>query len=221
MDNKHIFPHDTSFEEEAIPNDPSPNILEISRPVEYMRFYKNGERGVCRTSDIPKPIKQHLSAVAEDDKLVSGVESTIVDLTQDKIKNKECIAITMSSMEEVKMDDRYEGFNDYDHAYDIQNFLDDQIFQESVTKSSYGRRPKSSTSRLGVVPVATSINRINNVISSHRSGTDTITGFMLRSSIGSRHAIEPSVPMTAVRGAGYSSAGRGMQNDVEIIFWNT
>ncbi|KAM3720930.1 Intraflagellar transport protein [Dirofilaria immitis] len=168
------------------------------------------ERGVCRTSDIPKPIKQHLSAVAEDDKLVSGVESTIVDLTQDKIKNKECIAITMSSMEEVKMDDRYEGFNDYDHAYDIQNFLDDQIFQESVTKSSYGRRPKSSTSRLGVVPVATSINRINNVISSHRSGTDTITGFMLRSSIGSRHAIEPSVPMTAVRGAGYSSAGRGI-----------
>lgn len=38
-------------------------------------------------------------------------------------------------------------------------------------------------------------------------------GIMLRSSIGSRRGIEPSVPMTAVRGAGYSSAaGRGAEN---------
>ncbi|VDO82603.1 unnamed protein product [Onchocerca flexuosa] len=64
---------------------------------------------------------------------------------------------------------------------------------------------KSSMSRQGFVHV----NRINNPVSSHRSGTDTMNGIMLRSSIGSRRGIEPSVPMTAVRGAGYSSAGRG------------
>ncbi|VDO49636.1 unnamed protein product [Brugia timori] len=110
------------------------------------------------------------------------------------------------------MDDRYEGFNDYDHAYDVQNVLGDQVFQEAIAKSSYGRRPKSSMSRLGIIPVATSSSRINSIISSHRSGTgaDTMNGVMLRSSIGSRRGIDASVPMTAVRGAGYSSAGRGI-----------
>ncbi|VDM08134.1 unnamed protein product [Wuchereria bancrofti] len=111
------------------------------------------------------------------------------------------------------MDDRYEGFNDYDHAYDVQNVLDDQVFQEAIAKSSYGRRPKSSMSRLGIIPVATPSNRVNSIISSHRLGTgaaDTMNGVMLRSSIGSRRGIEANVPMTAVRGAGYSSAGRGI-----------
>ncbi|EFO13552.1 hypothetical protein LOAG_14975 [Loa loa] len=110
------------------------------------------------------------------------------------------------------MDDRYEGFNDYDHAYDIQNVLDDQVFQDAVAKSSYGRRPRSSMSRLGIIPVTTPIIRVKSLVTNHRSGTDTMSGggVMLRSSIGSRHGIEPSVPMTAVRGAGYSSAGRGI-----------
>lgn len=64
-------------------------------------------------------------------------------------------------------------------------------------------------SRLGIIPATTPISRVNNIISSHRFGPDTMGGIMLRSSIGSRRRIEPSVPMTAVRGAGYSSAGRG------------
>ncbi|QKX02578.1 L-threonylcarbamoyladenylate synthase [Wolbachia endosymbiont of Dirofilaria (Dirofilaria) immitis] len=59
---------------------------ELKSPIIATSVNISGERGVCRASDIPKPIKQHLSVVAEDDKLVSGVESTIVDLTQDKIK---------------------------------------------------------------------------------------------------------------------------------------
>ncbi|VBB35177.1 unnamed protein product [Acanthocheilonema viteae] len=101
------------------------------------------------------------------------------------------------------MDDRYEGFNDYNHAYDVQNVLNDEVFQEAVAKSNYGRRTKNLTS------VTTPINRANSVISSHRSGTDTMGGIMLQSSIGSRRGIEPSVPMTAIRSAGYSSAGRG------------
>ncbi|WP_265027133.1 L-threonylcarbamoyladenylate synthase [Wolbachia endosymbiont (group A) of Bombylius major] len=46
----------------------------------------SGEKSVCKADDIPQSIKQHLSAVIEDDEVVSGIESTIIDLTEDKIK---------------------------------------------------------------------------------------------------------------------------------------
>ncbi|WP_341821026.1 L-threonylcarbamoyladenylate synthase [Wolbachia endosymbiont (group A) of Myopa testacea] len=46
----------------------------------------SGEKSVCKADDIPQSIKQNLSAVIEDDELVSGIESTIIDLTEDKIK---------------------------------------------------------------------------------------------------------------------------------------
>ncbi|MGL9758494.1 MAG: L-threonylcarbamoyladenylate synthase [Wolbachia sp.] len=46
----------------------------------------SGKKSVCKAGDIPQSIKQHLSAVIEDDELVSGIESTIIDLTEDKIK---------------------------------------------------------------------------------------------------------------------------------------
>ncbi len=46
----------------------------------------SGEKSVCKANDIPQSIKQHLSVVIEDDELVSGTESTIIDLTEDKIK---------------------------------------------------------------------------------------------------------------------------------------
>ncbi|MFP3020268.1 MAG: L-threonylcarbamoyladenylate synthase [Wolbachia sp.] len=46
----------------------------------------SGKKSVCKADDIPQSIKQHLSAVIEDDELVSGIESTIIDLTENKIK---------------------------------------------------------------------------------------------------------------------------------------
>lgn len=46
----------------------------------------SGKKSVCKADDIPQSIKQHLSVVIEDDELVSGIESTIIDLTEDKIK---------------------------------------------------------------------------------------------------------------------------------------
>ncbi|MBA8758152.1 threonylcarbamoyl-AMP synthase [Wolbachia pipientis] len=46
----------------------------------------SGEKSVCKANDIPQSIKQHLSVVIEDDELVSGIESTVIDLTEDKIK---------------------------------------------------------------------------------------------------------------------------------------
>lgn len=46
----------------------------------------SGKKSVCKANDIPQSIKQHLSVVIEDDELVSGIESTIIDLTEDRIK---------------------------------------------------------------------------------------------------------------------------------------
>ncbi|QKX01494.1 threonylcarbamoyl-AMP synthase [Wolbachia endosymbiont of Cruorifilaria tuberocauda] len=58
----------------------------LKTPVVATSVNISGEQSIYKAEDIPKPIKQHLSAIVEDDKLVSGVESTIIDLTQDEIK---------------------------------------------------------------------------------------------------------------------------------------
>ncbi|MDR2831647.1 MAG: threonylcarbamoyl-AMP synthase [Rickettsiales bacterium] len=59
---------------------------ELKAPIVATSINISGEKSVCKASDIPQSIKQHLSAVIEDDELVSGIESTIIDLTEDKIK---------------------------------------------------------------------------------------------------------------------------------------
>ncbi|NSM56947.1 threonylcarbamoyl-AMP synthase [Wolbachia endosymbiont of Atemnus politus] len=58
----------------------------LRTPIVATSINVSGEKSVCKADDIPKSIKRHLSVVAEDDELVSGIESTIIDLTQDKIK---------------------------------------------------------------------------------------------------------------------------------------
>ncbi|WP_223158786.1 L-threonylcarbamoyladenylate synthase [Wolbachia endosymbiont of Pentalonia nigronervosa] len=71
-----------------IPNHPiAVSILnKLEMPIIATSMNISGERSVCRANDIPQSIKQHLSCIIEDDKLVSGIESTIVDLTTDEIK---------------------------------------------------------------------------------------------------------------------------------------
>ena len=71
-----------------IPNHPiAISILnELKAPIVATSINISGEKSVYKASDIPQSIKQHLSAVVEDDKLVSGIGSTVVDLTGDKIK---------------------------------------------------------------------------------------------------------------------------------------
>ncbi|BDG75618.1 MULTISPECIES: L-threonylcarbamoyladenylate synthase [Wolbachia] len=59
---------------------------ELKTPVVATSINISGEKSICKARDIPQSIKQHLSAVIEDDELVSGIESTIIDLTGDKIK---------------------------------------------------------------------------------------------------------------------------------------
>jgi L-threonylcarbamoyladenylate synthase len=59
---------------------------ELDAPVVATSINISGEKSVYKASDIPQSIKRCLSAVIEDDKLVLGAESTIVDLTESKIK---------------------------------------------------------------------------------------------------------------------------------------
>ncbi|QKX03074.1 threonylcarbamoyl-AMP synthase [Wolbachia endosymbiont of Litomosoides sigmodontis] len=58
----------------------------LKTPIVATSINISGEKSVCKASDIPQPIKQHLSAVIEDDELVSSTESSIIDLTVDKVK---------------------------------------------------------------------------------------------------------------------------------------
>ncbi|MGL9757532.1 MAG: L-threonylcarbamoyladenylate synthase [Wolbachia sp.] len=59
---------------------------ELKTPIVATSINISGEKSICKASDIPQSIKQHLSAIIEDDELVSGIESTIIDSTGDKIK---------------------------------------------------------------------------------------------------------------------------------------
>ncbi|WP_264328706.1 L-threonylcarbamoyladenylate synthase [Wolbachia endosymbiont (group A) of Andrena hattorfiana] len=61
-------------------------LKKLKVPIVATSINISGEKSVCKADDIPQSIKQHLSAVIEDDELVSGIESTIIDLTEDKIK---------------------------------------------------------------------------------------------------------------------------------------
>ncbi|KHN84582.1 Intraflagellar transport protein 88 -like protein [Toxocara canis] len=113
------------------------------------------------------------------------------------------------------MDNRYEGFNDYDHAYDTQNVLGDKVFQQAVARSSHGRRPKSSIMRAPTTAtrLTTASARVNTAVSGLRRLT-TATNTMMRSSLASRYGADAARPMTAVRAAGYTSAGtRGSSFD--------
>uniref|UniRef100_A0A915BR99 Tetratricopeptide repeat-like domain-containing protein n=1 Tax=Parascaris univalens TaxID=6257 RepID=A0A915BR99_PARUN len=93
--------------------------------------------------------------------------------------------------------------------------LGDKVFQQAVARSSYGRRPKSSMrlTSSSMMRLATSSNRINTSTSGLR-GLTTTMNTMTRSSLASRSGTDAARPMTAVRAAGYTSAGgRGSSFD--------
>ncbi|CAD5205686.1 unnamed protein product [Bursaphelenchus okinawaensis] len=97
-------------------------------------------------------------------------------------------------------EDPYSGFNDYDHAYDTEALIQDKDFVRAAARSSHSRRPPTMSrqaigSRLGT--------------GSLNGGNRLPTASALRSSLASRKTgNEVSRPMTAVRGAGFTSAGR-------------
>nr|CAD2124110.1 unnamed protein product [Meloidogyne enterolobii] len=133
-----------------------------------------------------------------------------------------------SANNQQKQDDPYGGFNDYDHAYDLENLYSDGNFVQAAVRSSYGRRPATS-SRLGTsMPVGTAMGlRLPTAASYSQMGVKRLatgginahhplplsrarTGIAGGTAAGLRTGMpsELARPMTAIRGAGYSSAGR-------------
>ncbi|CCD74417.1 Intraflagellar transport protein 88 homolog [Caenorhabditis elegans] len=98
-------------------------------------------------------------------------------------------------------DDFYGGFDSYDKAYDIQNITQNPQFQQAVARSSHGRRPTAS--QMG----------FRDASSSYGKPPGTMMGNQSR--MGGRTAMannnEPARPMTAVRGAGYTSFANKVQ----------
>ncbi|CAK5044811.1 unnamed protein product [Meloidogyne enterolobii] len=124
-----------------------------------------------------------------------------------------------SANNQQKQDDPYGGFNDYDHAYDLENLYSDGNFvQAAATSSRLGtsmpvgtamglRLPTAASySQMGVKRLATGgINAHHPLpLSRARTGIAGGTAAGLRTGMPS----ELARPMTAIRGAGYSSAGR-------------
>ncbi|XP_033125013.1 intraflagellar transport protein 88 homolog [Anneissia japonica] len=92
-------------------------------------------------------------------------------------------------------DDMYAGFNDYNPMYDTNELETDEGFQQAV-RTSHGRRPPMTGAR-----------------NQNRLKTGMLTSSMGRLVTGMATENATARPMTAVRGAGYSSAGRGQVFD--------
>ncbi|XP_071956523.1 intraflagellar transport protein 88 homolog isoform X2 [Antedon mediterranea] len=88
-------------------------------------------------------------------------------------------------------DDLYGGFNDYDPMYDTNELQTDEGFQQAV-KTSHGRRPPMTGAR--------NQNRLKTGMMTSSMGRP-VTGMAADNTATAR-------PMTAVRGAGYSSRGQ-------------
>lgn len=81
---------------------------------------------------------------------------------------------------------------------------DDKEFLQAVARSSHGRRP--ATASRGPLPSTGAVPATRGGGGVERVRTTNMMA--LRSSVGSRRGGEVARPMTAVRAAGYTSAGR-------------
>ncbi|XP_076226505.1 intraflagellar transport protein 88-like protein nompB isoform X2 [Nomia melanderi] len=88
-------------------------------------------------------------------------------------------------------DDIYDGYNDYPSVYSIKDLEQDEFFHEALS-TSYGRRS------LFTPKVPGTAMRLGTSTGFHRSGT----------SVSGRPTTSGIRPMTAVRGAGYTSSSR-------------
>lgn len=101
----------------------------------------------------------------------------------------------MSMMEQSNLagedeDEMYSGFNDYNATLDTDDLQHDESFQKAVMRTSHGRRPPPT----GKIPGTAAKGRGAMPSSMGRLTTGQAGGEMAR-------------PMTAVRAAGYTSAG--------------
>uniref|UniRef100_A0A0N4ZCX5 TPR_REGION domain-containing protein n=1 Tax=Parastrongyloides trichosuri TaxID=131310 RepID=A0A0N4ZCX5_PARTI len=106
-------------------------------------------------------------------------------------------------------DDDYEGFNEYEHAYDVENMFGDRNFQQALAKSSHGRRP---TTGFGGPKLNSRLSTTKNL---NRLETTLQTASRMRSSLMSRGGEPSNRPMTAIKAAGYTSMGK--KNNFESV----
>ncbi|KAH9525201.1 Intraflagellar transport protein 88 [Bulinus truncatus] len=98
-------------------------------------------------------------------------------------------------------DDEYSGYNDYNPLLDTEDLMQDESFQKAVLRTSHGRRPMTQAKgAFGGVPNAQG-----------RLATAARGRLAMPSSMGRPGAIgaadSQARPMTAVRAAGFTSAG--------------
>uniref|UniRef100_T1KM52 No mechanoreceptor potential B n=1 Tax=Tetranychus urticae TaxID=32264 RepID=T1KM52_TETUR len=96
------------------------------------------------------------------------------------------------------LEDLYSGFNDFNPALDSKALQYDEDFQQTVLKSSYGRRGNTGYRTSGASRMGTAGYNRGTLLSSRRKSS--------ASSINQQQqAPSTARPMTAVRGAGYTS----------------
>ncbi|XP_072019243.1 intraflagellar transport protein 88 homolog isoform X2 [Amphiura filiformis] len=105
-------------------------------------------------------------------------------------------------------DDIYSGFNEYNAVYDTQTLAQDEGFMQAV-RTSHGRRAPMTAQKTfglnrGQMGTAAAQARLKTGLTS--SMGRPVTGAVQGDGSGAR-------PMTAVKAAGYSSAGRGQPFD--------
>ncbi|CAG5124228.1 unnamed protein product [Candidula unifasciata] len=87
-------------------------------------------------------------------------------------------------------EDDYAGFNDYNAALDTEDLVHDETFQKAVLRTSHGRRPPVSTT-----------------LATAARGRMALSSSMGRPGSGIAIQAGQARPMTAVRAAGFTSAG--------------
>lgn len=128
----------------------------------------------------------------------------------------------LTMMEQVHLageeeEDIYGGFNDYNAALDTEELAHDEVFQKAVLRTSHGRRPPPTAARGGMPGMGMGAGG--------RLGTAARMGTAARGRMGMPSSMGRPItgmndgeggprPMTAVRAAGFTSAGiRGASFD--------
>lgn len=116
----------------------------------------------------------------------------------------------MSMMEQVHLggedeEDIYGGFNDYNATLDTDDLAHDPNFQKAVLRTSHGRRPPPTASRGAPALGAGAGARMTTAAKGGRMGMPSSMGRPITGAAAGTDA--QARPMTAVRAAGFTSAG--------------
>lgn len=99
-------------------------------------------------------------------------------------------------------DDLYDGYNDFNSAFNTDNLNYDQQFQSAVAKTSHGRRPPPTGMR--ALPTSGGFGNKQPIVLG-KGGNPPMPGTAMRRGMGTAAGGAGARPMTAVSGAGFNS----------------